>query len=225
MCIRDSIKTAVSDKPAIVVATIGAEPAAPHGYAAALLLDGDSMLRRESLRAGEETLRRWLNASALVRSAKDGGIVVVTAEESVEVAALVRWDPAGHAAREFAQRHQLGLPPAVRLASLTGRMEDIAAFTAALELPPAVRVIGPAPIQLGPSLSAVPGTGVSGAGVPGTGVPGTGDPEAPDYRSILLFPYSLAATVTANMRALKAANAARKVGAPVQVRCDGLDVL
>ncbi len=206
----EHIKTTVSDKPAIVVATIGAEPAAPHGYAAALLLDGDSMLRRESLRAGEETLRRWLNASALVRSAKDGGIVVVTAEESVEVAALVRWDPAGHAAREFAQRHQLGLPPAVRLASLTGRAEDVAAFTAALALPPEVRVIGPAPIHLGPPIP---------------GAPGAMDPEAPDYRSILLFPYSLAATVTANMRALKAANAARKVGAPVQVRCDGLDVL
>lgn len=206
----EHIKTTVSDKPAIVVATIGAEPAAPHGYAAALLLDGDSMLRRESLRAGEETLRRWLNASALVRSAKDGGIVVVTAEESVEVAALVRWDPAGHAEREFVQRQQLGLPPAVRLASLTGREEDITAFTAALALPPEVRVIGPAPIQGGP---------------PPSRVPGAGDTEAPDYRSILLFPYSMAAAVTANMRALKAANAARKVGAPVQVRCDGLDVL
>ena len=87
------------------------------------------MLRRESLRAGEETLRRWMNAAALVRSAKDGGIVVVTAEESVEVAALVRWDPAGHAEREFALRHELGLPPAMRLASLTGREDDVAGIS------------------------------------------------------------------------------------------------
>ena len=207
----DNIKTMVPDKPAIVVATIGAEPVAPHGYAAALLLDGDSMLRRESLRAGEETLRRWMNAAALVRSAKDGGIVVVTADESPEVAALVRWDPAGHAEREFALRHQLGLPPAMRLASLTGQESDVEAFQAALKLPDAVRSIGPAPVATA-HMSASNAGGVDGE-------------VAPDYRTILLFPYSMAATVTANMRALKAANAARRVGAPVQVRCDGLDVL
>lgn len=201
----ENIKGTVADKPAIVVATIGAEPVAPHGYSAALLLDGDSMLRRESLRAGEETLRRWMNAAALVRSAKDGGIVVVTAEESVEVAALVRWDPAGHAEREFALRHELGLPPAMRLASLTGSEKDVEAFTAALKLPDSVRTIGPAPVATGR-----------------VGVPGE---DAPDYRTILLFPYAMAAAVTADMRALKAANAARRVGSPVQVRCDGLDVL
>lgn len=207
----DNIKTMVPDKPAIVVATIGAEPVAPHGYAAALLLDGDSMLRRESLRAGEETLRRWMNAAALVRSAKDGGIVVVTADESPEVAALVRWDPAGHAEREFALRHQLGLPPAMRLASLTGQESDVEAFQAALKLPDSVRSIGPAPVAAA-HLSASSASVADGE-------------NAPDYRTILLFPYSMAATVTANMRALKASNAARRVGSPVQVRCDGLDVL
>lgn len=207
----DNIKTMVPDKPAIVVSTIGAEPVAAHGYAAALLLDGDSMLRRESLRAGEETLRRWMNAAALVRAAKDGGIVVVTADESPEVAALVRWDPAGHAEREFALRHQLGLPPAMRLASLTGQENDVEAFQAALKLPDAVRSIGPAPVATAHPRSSNAG---SANGV-----------DAPDYRTILLFPYSMAATVTASMRALKAANAARRVGAPVQVRCDGMDVL
>ncbi len=201
----DHIKATVPDRPAIVVATIGAEPVAPRGYAAALLLDGDSMLRRESLRAGEETLRRWMNAAALVRSAQEGGIVVVTAEESVEVSSLVRWDPAGHAEREFALRHELGLPPAMRLASLTGREDDVAAFQAALKLPDAVRSIGPAPVPYPAS--------------------GPGADEIPDYRTILLFPYSMAAAVTADMRALKVSNAARRIGSPVQVRCDGLDVL
>lgn len=201
----EHIKTTVGDRPAIVVATIGAEPVAPHGYAAALLLDGDSMLRRESLRAGEETLRRWMNAAALVRSAKDGGIVVVTADESPEVSTLVRWDPAGHAEREFALRHELGLPPAMRLASLTGSEADVAAFQAALTLPAEVRSIGPAPVLF------------ARAGAPSD--------EAPDYRTILLFPYAMAASISAELRALKASNAARRVGAPVQVRCDGLDVL
>ncbi|MGN5732348.1 primosomal protein N' [Arthrobacter psychrochitiniphilus] len=214
----ENIKTTVPDRAAIVVATIGAEPVAPHGYSAALLLDGDSMLRRESLRAGEETLRRWLNAAALVRPAQEGGVVVVTAEESVEVAALVRWDPAGHAEREFALRHELGLPPAMRLASLTGSEADVAAFVAALDLPQAVRTIGPAPLAFG-----APGAGGAAGGA--AGAAGTAADQAPDYRTILLFPYSMAGSVTAAMRSLKAANAARRVGSPVQVRCDGLDVL
>ncbi|WP_154605444.1 MULTISPECIES: primosomal protein N' [Arthrobacter] len=204
----DHIKTVVADRPAIVVATVGAEPVAPHGYAAALLLDGDSLLRRESLRSGEDTLRRWLNAAALVRPARDGGTIVVTADDTVEVSALVRWDPAGYAEREFHLRHELHLPPAVRVAALTGGEADVVAFTAALELPGEVRVIGPAPL-VNP-FSARPG----------------GDPEqAPDYRTLLFFPYAMAGKVTGAMRSLKAANAARRVGSPVQVRCDGVDVI
>ncbi|PYI67412.1 primosomal protein N' [Arthrobacter livingstonensis] len=204
----DHVKAVVPDRPAIVVATVGAEPVAPRGYAAALLLDGDSLLRRESLRSGEDTLRRWMNAAALVRPAKEGGVVVVTADDSVEVQALVRWDPAGYAEREFGLRHELGLPPAVRVASLTGAEADVAAFTAALKLAESVRIIGPAPLA---------GSYASG--------PGSDPDDAPDYRTLLFFPYSMAAAVTGAMRSLKAANAARRIGSPVQVRCDGVDVI
>ncbi|MGO4385298.1 primosomal protein N' [Specibacter sp. RAF43] len=205
----EHIKAAVPDRPAIVVATIGAEPVAAHGYAAALLLDGDAMLRRESLRSGEDTLRRWMNAAALVRPARDGGLIVVTADDSVEVAALVRWDPAGYAEREFGLRHELQLPPAVRVAALTGGEDDVKAFVAALDLPAQVRVIGPAPLAAGPP------QGRGAADVP----------DAPDYRTLLFFPYGMAARITAALRAQKSANAARRVGAPVQVRCDGVDVI
>lgn len=48
----ENIKAMVPDTAALVVATVGAEPVAPAGYAAALLLDGNSLLRRENLRAG-----------------------------------------------------------------------------------------------------------------------------------------------------------------------------
>ena len=57
---------------AIVVATPGAEPVAEGGYGAALLLDSWALLGRADLRAGEETLRRWMNAAALVRPAVGG---------------------------------------------------------------------------------------------------------------------------------------------------------
>ena len=56
------VVTAVPDDPAIVIATPGAEPRARGGYAAAVLLDGWALLARPSLRAGEEALRRWMNA-------------------------------------------------------------------------------------------------------------------------------------------------------------------
>ena len=60
-------------RPAVVVATPGAEPAAPGGYGAALLLDGWALLGRQDLRAAEDTLRRWMAAAALVRTRGDGG--------------------------------------------------------------------------------------------------------------------------------------------------------
>ena len=64
------VLAAVPAEPALVIATPGAEPVAPDGYAGALLLDGWALLGRPSLRAAEEALRRWLNAAALVRPAR-----------------------------------------------------------------------------------------------------------------------------------------------------------
>jgi primosomal protein N' (replication factor Y) len=47
----------VGAEPAIVIATRGAEPIAAGGYRAVLLLDGDRMVARASLRVGEDVLR------------------------------------------------------------------------------------------------------------------------------------------------------------------------
>lgn len=121
--------------------------------------------------------------------------MVVTADESSAVAALVRWDPAGYAERELSLRAELGLPPAVRIASITGPQSAVSSFVAALDLPDSVRTVGPAPLN--------------------------GDE---DYRTLLFFPFGQARQVTARLRSLKAANAAKKLPG-VQVRCDGLDVL
>ena len=89
--------------PAIVVATPGAEPVVSGGgYAAVVLLDTWLPLGRVDLRAEEEALRRWFNAAALVRAG--GRVVAVGAPEQAALQALVRWDPAGFADREGAQR-------------------------------------------------------------------------------------------------------------------------
>src|SRR5207244_11629525 len=110
----------VPGSPAIVIATPGAEPRASGGYAAAILLDGWALLNRPSLRAGEEALRRWMNAAALARPGAAGTVVVLAEPSLPPVQALIRWDPATHADRELADRAELRFPPAVRMAALTG---------------------------------------------------------------------------------------------------------
>ncbi len=138
----------VPGSPAIVIATPGAEPRAPGGYAAAILLDGWSLLGRPSLRAAEEALRRWMNAAALVRPGPAGGKVVVTADPALTVVqALIRWDAATHADRELAEREELRFPPAVRIASLTGAPDAIAELLSSVRLPQHADVLGPVPAE------------------------------------------------------------------------------
>lgn len=114
----------VGGTPALVVATPGAEPVAPGGYAACLLLDAWALLDRPELDAAPEALRRWFAAAALTRCAEEGGQVVLAgvpegaAVPAVE--ALARWDPVWLARRELAERAALRLPPTVAMAQLTG---------------------------------------------------------------------------------------------------------
>ncbi len=147
----------VPAEPALVIATPGAEPVAKGGYAAALLLDGWALLGRPSLRAAEEALRRWMNAAALVRP--DGSVVVLAEATLPAVQALIRWDPVTFSERELAERAELGFPPAVRMASVTGPPEEVAAFVGVLSssgdgLPAQAEVLGPVPVDAGPGVSA-----------------------------------------------------------------------
>ncbi|MEI2713304.1 MAG: primosomal protein N' [Nocardioides sp.] len=139
----DRVRDHVDDKPAIVVATPGAEPTAEGGYAAVIVLDAWWTLAREDMRATEEALRRWLTAAVLVRRA--GQVVIVGDPAHPAVQALVRWDPAGLAHRESVERRAVRLPPASRVVTITG---DIGAVDDALTLlaaPDPVEVLGPAP--------------------------------------------------------------------------------
>jgi primosomal protein N' (replication factor Y) len=136
----------VPETAAIVVATPGAEPTTPGGYAAVLLLDTWLLLARSDLRAAEEALRRWANAAALVRPADRGGRVVAVGEPAAPpLQALVRWDPGGFADREIEERTGAHLPPASRMATVTAAADEAEAFLAALALPPGGEVLGPVP--------------------------------------------------------------------------------
>ena len=140
---RDEVLATVPATPALVISTPGAEPVAEGGYGAVLLLDGWAALGRADLRAGEEALRRWFAAAALARP--DGRVVCVADRGLAPVQALVRWDPAGAAARELAERAELGFPPAVRMASVQGSASAVAEFVAALPEPARRDVLGPVP--------------------------------------------------------------------------------
>jgi len=231
-----TVRARVGSAPALVVATPGAEPVAEGGYAAALLLDGNQMLARPWLRAEEQTLRRWFNAAALVRSSARGGTVVVTADQDRAVAALVRWDPAGHSERELRERHELGLPPAVRTAALTGPRGALAATLRDLQLPERVRVVGPAPLEDAPGNGADLADPEDGGTPPGTldgltppvsrarrGDAGSGADRP--YRALLFFGFGIAPRITAALRAEKARSSALREHAPVSVRCDVADLL
>ncbi|MEW9548688.1 primosomal protein N' [Nonomuraea sp. NPDC050783] len=142
---RDGVLATVPATRALVVATPGAEPVAEGGYAAAVLLDGWALLGRADLRAAEEAVRRWMNAAALLRPAAE--LVVLADAALPAVQALVRWDPITHAERELADRAELGFPPAVRMATLTGPAAAVRQMLDEAHLPADAQVLGPVPVD------------------------------------------------------------------------------
>ena len=200
---RDEVLGRVSDRPCIVVATPGAEPVAEQGYAAAVLLDGWALLNRMDLRASEEALRRWLNAAALVRAE---GTVVVSADAGMPaVQSLVRWDPGGYAERELAERQELGFPPAVSMASVTGDPEHVRELLDQVELPPEADLLGPVPVDR-------PGPDGTGEGRT------SGD-------ALLRVPRNRIGALTHALKVAAAARSARGDEYLAQVRVDPLHVI
>jgi primosomal protein N' (replication factor Y) len=143
----DHVVASVPARPAIVVATPGAEPVAEGGYAAVVLLDTWLALARPDLRTEEEALRRWCGAAGLVAP---GGVVVVVGDPSLPVVqALVRWDPAGFARRESTARAEAHLPPVSRLATITGEPGAVDDAVTLLDQPPGTEVLGPVEVDDG----------------------------------------------------------------------------
>lgn len=205
----------VDASPALVVATPGAEPVTARGYGAALLLDSWALLGRADLRAGEETMRRWLAAASLVRPAHEGGQVIVMADSGHPVVqALIRWDPAGLAARELAERRELGFPPALRLATLTATATAVEEMLSRLELPQSAEVLGPVP------LPEVPG---AGRGV--DPAVATEEPSGPALvRYLVRAPRANGAALARALHAGQAVRSAAKAAEHVRVQLDPVEV-
>ena len=200
----------VPDRPALVVSTIGAEPVAVGGYAAAVLLDAAVTTGSTSLRATEDALRTWLAAAALVRPARDGGVVLLVGDGAERpTQALVRWDPVGLAERELAERAEVRLPPVVRVAELTGTREVVAAVLARVELPPGSDVLGPVP---------QPEPLAHGA----TAVQESLDPPV---RTLVRVPVAHGRALARSLAASLAVRSARREGGSVRVRLDPEEML
>ncbi|BDI22773.1 primosomal protein N' [Herbiconiux sp. L3-i23] len=120
----------VGSEPLLVIATRGAEPIADGGYHAVLLLDGGRMLARESLRVAEDCLRWWSAAATLAAAGAPVHLVGIGGELGI---AMATWRQDDFLAREVAERKQLRLPPAVRLASVSGASRLVAEAVAAAE--------------------------------------------------------------------------------------------
>jgi primosomal protein N' (replication factor Y) len=121
----------VGAEPALVIATRGAEPVAAGGYRAVLLLDGESMVARESLRVAEDCLRWWSNAAAL--AARRAPIVLVGVGGAL-ASAFVTWRQADFARSELADRRALRFPPAVRVATVTGTVQAVSDAVASVNV-------------------------------------------------------------------------------------------
>lgn len=205
------VRATVPDRPALVVATPGAEPVADRGYAAAVLLDGDVLLARPELTASQEAMRRWLNAAALVRT---GGTVVLVADSGHRAAqALVRWDPVGAADAELDDRVATALPPASVVVELVGAAADTADLVARAQLPDTADVLGPVPVVV-----RFAGGGADGGGADGGRADGGGA-----VRVLVRDRRGRGAALTRALSGAQAARTARKLP-HVRLRVDPVDL-
>jgi primosomal protein N' (replication factor Y) len=132
----------VSSSPALVIATAGTEPIAQNGYAAVIILDGEAARSREDLETDSTALRIWMNAAALARPPAP---VFVAGSGTVLGEVLDR-----HSFREFSEgtlreRETLGLPPATRVAVITGSKSAIERVEEELPVIPHRSILGPVP--------------------------------------------------------------------------------
>ena len=190
----------VSDRPAIVVATPGAEPLTEPGYAAAVLLDAAIATAGEGLAVEPDALRRWLAAAALVRPAGEGGQVLLVGDGAARpTQALVRWDPAGLAERELAERGALRLPPAVAMAAVTGPRQAVELVVGRVAAP-GLAVLGPVPVRGGDTLE-------------------------PDVRALLRVAPEAAPDLARSLAQSLAVRSARREGGALRAQVDPVEVL
>jgi primosomal protein N' (replication factor Y) len=130
----------------LVIATAGAEPFADGGYRAVVILDAQTLLSRQNLRATEDAVRLWSNAVS--KLAVDGEAVLVGVSGALSQKFCL-WQQIEMATDELSARRELMLPPALRLGSVAGSQALLVELGQTLTSFGKVKVLGPAPFPRG----------------------------------------------------------------------------
>jgi len=203
----------VDARPALVVATPGAEPVADAGYVVALLLDAAVATSGTRLATATDALHRWLAAAHLVRPATAGGQVLLVGDAApAPTGALVRFDPAGLADRELAERRELSLPPTVRVAAVTGDRTAVDALVSRVALAGPDTLLGPVDVPASPTDRRR------------TTRTTTSTLDAP-VRALVRVPLAQGGELARQLQASLAVRSARREGGSVRVQLDPEEML
>jgi primosomal protein N' (replication factor Y) len=148
------IKDRVDTKPALVLATAGAQPQVEGGYSAVVILDGMRFFSHTDLRTQERARELFFETSSLI--SKKGIVLLVIDESHPVVSAIARWNVAPLIKRELSERSDLHLPPSVFSTVLVMEqsigMQIVNGLKKALtdgRIPESARIYGPTEISKG----------------------------------------------------------------------------
>ena len=192
---KNAILNSVSDEPALVICTPGAEPIIENGFfAAAVVLDAEMTLRRVDLRAEEEAFRRWNYVVSLVKP-ESGRVVVVADEGKPLMQSLIRHDAIGFAQRELDLRKSANMPPAQGVIEIRCDQGLWLETSKGLHFPERTRVLGPVKVS---------------------------DPNSnlPSERVLITYPRSVASVVAKEIRAVIAKRTATKAKGKFHAKVD-----
>jgi primosomal protein N' (replication factor Y) len=148
------IKDRIENKPALVLATVGAQPQVDGGYAAVVILDGIRFFSHTDLRTQERARELFLESSSLISA--NGTVLLVIDDSHPIVSAIARWNVAPLLKRELSERTELHLPPSVFSVVLVMDqsigMQIYSGLKKALadgRMPPSSHIYGPTEISKG----------------------------------------------------------------------------
>ena len=138
----------VANESSLVISTTGMVPRTKNGYAAVILLEGDSFFSYADLRAQERARESFFEAASHV-SIK-GEIVTVIDSTHPITSALTLWSPSTMAGRELLERKEVSLPPYTRAVVLETDTKDATGIISGIRkavfdkrLPSSVVALGP----------------------------------------------------------------------------------
>ncbi len=135
--------------PALVIATAGMEPKVIGGYAAVVLLEGDSFFSYSDLRAQERARETFFAAAAHVSA--NGEILTVINSSNPITSSLAQWNPKTMTMRELGELREVNLPPYSRSIALEVESSEATTIVSGLKkallekrLPESTKIMGPA---------------------------------------------------------------------------------